>query len=86
MRIQWDPERDWRLPPVVGVRAIQIGLSADAIKHYVDHWITHIEGVTPVARLLAAALESGIAPSGMPTESERPYPVDAATAAAITER
>src|SRR5215471_15773329 len=30
VRIQWDPERDWRLNILPGVRAIQIGLSGEA--------------------------------------------------------
>src|SRR3989442_12216507 len=33
VRMQWDPERDWRLQPVVGVRTIQVGLSGEAVDH-----------------------------------------------------
>jgi hypothetical protein len=29
VRVQWDPERDWRLHPIDGVRAIQIDLSGE---------------------------------------------------------
>jgi hypothetical protein len=53
VRIQWDPERDWRLQVIEDVRAIQIGLSGDAVSYYVNDWVTHIEDVTPTARLIA---------------------------------
>ncbi len=39
VRIQWDPERDWRLNVVENVRAIQIGLAGEAVKQYVNEWI-----------------------------------------------
>ncbi len=83
VRVQWDPERDWRLQPVAGVRAIQIGLSGEAVERYVGQWVVRIEDVTPVARMIAAAVESGIPPSLLPNASERPYPLDAATVAVI---
>jgi len=83
VRVQWDPERDWRLQPIEGIRAIQIGLTGEAVERYVNQWITHIEDVTPVDRMVAAAVESGIPPSPLPSASERPYPLDATTAAAI---
>jgi hypothetical protein len=83
VRIQWDPERDWRLQPIVGARAIQIGLSGEAVERYVSRWVVCIEDVTPAARLIAAAVESGIPPVPLPSASERPYPLDSATAAAI---
>src|SRR6266542_1377129 len=83
VRIQWDPERDWRLQPIGGLRAIQIGLSGEAVERYVNQWVVRIEDVTPVARMVAAAVESGTPPSPLPSAAERPYPLDAATAAAI---
>ena len=83
VRIQWDPERDWRLQPIEGVRAIQIGLSGEAVERYVNQWVTRIEDITPVARLVAAAVKSGTPPSPLPSAAECPYPLDAATAAAI---
>jgi|SRR5215813_12952543 len=86
VRIQWDPERDWRLHPIVGVRAIQIGLSGEAIDRYVNQWVVRIEDVTPIARMVAAAVESGHPPSTLPSAFERPYPLDAATATAICAR
>jgi len=83
VRIQWDPERDWRLRPISGVRAIQIGLAGEAVERYVNQWIVRIDDVTPVARMVAAAIESGVPPASLPSDSERPYPLDAATASAI---
>jgi hypothetical protein len=53
VRIQWDPERDWRLQPIEGVRSIQIGLSGEAVHRYVDEWIVRIEDVTPLAHAAA---------------------------------
>jgi len=83
VRVQWDPERDWRLLPIAGVRTIQIGLSGEAVEHYVNQWIVRIEDITPAARMVAAAVESGIPPSFLPSASERPYPLDLATMAAV---
>jgi len=83
VRIQWDPERDWRLQPIAGVRAIQIGLSGEAVKRYVHEWIVGIEDVTPDAHAIGAAARRNTPPPGLPSEGERPYPVDAELAAAI---
>ena len=83
VRVQWDPERDWRLQPVAGVRAIQIGLSGEAAKRYVHEWIVAIEDVTPAAHAIGAAARRNALPPGLPSERERPYPVDADVAAAI---
>jgi hypothetical protein len=71
VRVQWDPERDWKLEPIQGTRAIQIGLSAEAVERYVRDWIVRIEDVTPIARLAASAATSAALPCSM----ERPYPL-----------
>jgi len=83
VRIQWDPERDWRLQRIEGVRAIQIGLSGEAVERYVNQWLVRVEDVTPLARMVAAAVKSGTPPSPLPSAAECPYPLDAATEAAI---
>jgi Domain of unknown function (DUF4291) len=83
VRVQWDPERDWRLQPIDGTRAIQIGLSGNAVERYVNEWTLCIEDVTPVARMVAAAIERGERPATLPSDLERPYPLKAATAAAL---
>ncbi len=48
VRIQWDPDRDLHLQPLK-YRAIQIGLSKEAIKLYVSEWIRSITEVTDLA-------------------------------------
>lgn len=78
VRVQWDPERDWQLGPLAGVRAIQIGLSGDALRRYVDEWIVRIEDLTPLARRLAAAIPTQVRPEDSPDRWERPYPVHSA--------
>jgi hypothetical protein len=83
VRVQWDPERDWRLHPVAGMRAIKIGLSGEAVERYVNQGVVRIEDVTSVARMVATAVESGVPPSALPSTSERPYPLDPATSAPI---
>jgi hypothetical protein len=83
VRIQWDPERDWRLQPIAGVRAIQIGLSGEAVERYVSQWILRIEDVTPLARTLADSVKTGVPPAALPSDAERPYPLTAAAAAVI---
>lgn len=48
VRIQWDPERDLHLQPLQH-RAIQIGLSGEAVPLYVNRWIQRIADVTDLA-------------------------------------
>ncbi|WLH02695.1 DUF4291 domain-containing protein [Pseudomonas beijingensis] len=48
VRIQWDPERDLHLQPQIH-RAIQIGLSKQAVALYVNEWIQNITDITPLA-------------------------------------
>lgn len=47
VRIQWDPEQTLTLQPQPNIRSIQIGLSPEAVHHYVHDWITTIEDATP---------------------------------------
>lgn len=83
VRVQWDPERDWRLRPIGGTRTIQIGISGNAVERYVNEWTIGIEDVTPVARMVAAAIERGERPAALPSDFERPYHLKAATVAAL---
>jgi hypothetical protein len=78
VRIQWDPERDWRLNILQGVRAIQIGLSGEAVTRYVNEWIVRLENVTPVAHRNADALKRDIVPDDLPDKLEQPYPLSPA--------
>jgi hypothetical protein len=58
VRIQWDPERSVTLTPL-SHRAIQIGLSGDAVDRYLDEWITTITDVTPLAKSIHRHVSSG---------------------------
>ncbi|AUI88774.1 hypothetical protein BS333_19565 [Vibrio azureus] len=49
VRIQWDPERDLYSEPLAH-RAIQIGLTDEAVDLYVNEWIENISDVTDLAR------------------------------------
>jgi len=58
VRIQWDPERDLHLQPLQH-RAIQIGLSGEAVPLYVNRWIQKITDVTDLAHEIHGLVESG---------------------------
>jgi hypothetical protein len=58
VRIQWDPERDLLLQPQAH-RAIQIGLSKQAVDLYVREWIQRITDVTPLAHRIHALINVG---------------------------
>ncbi|ARU54291.1 hypothetical protein OLMES_0184 [Oleiphilus messinensis] len=49
VRIQWDPERDLNLNPL-SHRAIQIGLTNEAVQLYVNKWIQNIDEVSELAK------------------------------------
>ncbi|MCX5331726.1 DUF4291 domain-containing protein [Streptomyces sp. NBC_00140] len=57
-RVQWDPERDLRLQPLPH-RALQLGLSGEAVRRYADEWTVGIRDVTPLAREIHARVRSG---------------------------
>ena len=58
VRIQWDPERDLLLQPLPH-RAIQIGLSKEAVKLYVNQWVRRITDVTPLAHDIRSLVQEG---------------------------
>ena len=58
VRIQWDPERDLHLHAQPH-RAIQIGLSKEAVHRYVHQWIRRIEDVTPLALHIHSLVAKG---------------------------
>lgn len=83
VRIQWDPERDVLLQPRTQ-RAIQIGLSQEAVQLYVNQWIMRITDVTPLAHAAFALVQNqqlSAAQALLP--KELPYPVSAHLAATI---
>jgi hypothetical protein len=81
VRVQWDPERDVRLERLEH-RSIQIGLSGEAVDLYAGQWIAGIEEVTGLARQIGAAVAAGrLGEARELLPIERPFPLDAATAA-----
>lgn len=58
VRIQWDPERDLHLQPLEH-RAIQIGLTNEAVPLYVNEWIQNITDVTGLAQKIHGLVENG---------------------------
>ncbi|ATW51505.1 DUF4291 domain-containing protein [Streptomyces peucetius] len=80
VRVQWDPERDLGLNPLPH-RAIQIGLSGQAVDRYVDDWITGIRDVTPLAHAIRRKVADGdleAARALLPPERMYPLPAEAA--------
>lgn len=70
VRVQWDPERDLLHRPLPH-RAIQIGLSGDAVRRYVREWTVAITDVTPLAHRIAELVAAKNWPSAerlLPTE------------------
>lgn len=77
VRIQWDPDRSVTLAPL-NRRAIQIGLSGEAVDRYLDQWITKITDITPFAERVHRQVSDGrldAAREELPVE--RIYPVPA---------
>ncbi|HEX3787950.1 MAG TPA: DUF4291 family protein [Pseudonocardiaceae bacterium] len=76
VRVQWDPERGLRHEPL-DHRAIQIGLSDEAVDRYLDEWIVSITDVTPVMREIGDLVGNGRlaeARDALPTEPAYPLP------------
>ncbi|MER5224777.1 DUF4291 domain-containing protein [Streptomyces flaveus] len=76
VRIQWDPERSLSLDPLP-TRAIQIGLSGEAVELYVHDWIIGITDVTELARSIHSDIRAGHTAEAVwkiPTERHYPLP------------
>lgn len=58
VRIQWDPERDLLLQPLEH-RAIQIGLSKEAVQRYTGEWIQRITDATSLAHEIHSLVAEG---------------------------
>jgi hypothetical protein len=74
VRVQWDPERSFRLARL-DYRSIQIGLSGPAVEKYVGNWIVHIRDVTSLAHEIHGLVGVGaetVAEKLLPQEI--PYP------------
>lgn len=75
VRIQWDPEQTLNLQPQPKIRSIQIGLSPEAVQHYVHDWITTIEDVTPAMHHIRDLSQTNPAEAHATLPTERPYPL-----------
>lgn len=78
IRIQWDPERDLNATPLPH-RALQLGLSGEAVKQYVHHWTTAITDITPMVKQIKTLVDQqqfSAAADLLPVE--RPYATPAA--------
>jgi hypothetical protein len=78
VRIQWDPERDLHLQPLEH-RAIQIGLTNEAVPLYVNEWIQNITEVTNLASEIHSLVEDDdleAARKLLPIETEYPISTD----------
>ncbi|MEV1024370.1 DUF4291 domain-containing protein [Streptomyces sp. NPDC050264] len=73
-RVQWDPERDLRLQPLLH-RSLQLGLSGEAVRLYADEWLASVTDVTPVARKVRELVAAGDDESAAGlVPAERAYP------------
>lgn len=88
VRIQWDPERDLFLQPLE-YRAIQIGLSNEAVELYAKEWIQKITEVTYLAKEIHQLVQSNqleAAKKLLPIEkSLNNYSTDTAISTTISE-
>lgn len=73
VRVQWDPERDLHHRPLEH-RAIQVGLSGEAVRLYAGDWIQRITDVTPLAHQIhALVVEDRLEEAKATLPIERPY-------------
>lgn len=76
VRVQWDPERDLLSRPLPH-RSIQVGLSGETVKRYVNEWIRKITDVTSQAHAIHDLVEARqIAEAERALPAERAYPFD----------
>ncbi len=75
VRVQWDPERDLHLNPL-SHRSIQVGLSREAIQHYVHDWIIDFEEITDQAKKIYELVQTEeFAQANSLLPAEQPYPL-----------
>ncbi|MBE2316971.1 DUF4291 domain-containing protein [Solirubrobacter sp. CPCC 204708] len=83
VRVQWDPERSLTLG-ALSHRAIQVGLSGEAVDRYVDEWIVELRDATDLMRRVHAHVRAGdqeAARALLPVET--PYPLSPELAARV---
>ncbi|HEX6467593.1 MAG TPA: DUF4291 domain-containing protein [Streptosporangiaceae bacterium] len=75
VRVQWDPDRSLTLDPLPR-RAIQVGLSGEAVGRYVEEWIVAITDVTKdAAGIHQMVLAGDLAAAAAALPDERVYPL-----------
>lgn len=78
VRIQWDPDRSLGLDRLER-RAIQVGLSGEAVDRYLDEWIVDISDVTELAHEIHRLVVEGSlarATNLLPIEDVYPLSLD----------
>jgi hypothetical protein len=83
VRIQWDPEQTVTMTARPQVRSIQIGLSGDAVRRYVNEWIVRLEDVTAEMRQVRELAQTSTEAAEAELPAERPYPISDELAAKI---
>ena len=87
VRVQWDPDRAVTLAPLRR-RAIQIGLSGEAVDRYLDQWITTLTDITPLAERIHNHVSSGhlsAAQAEIPAERVYPLPAQVRSEIGVTD-
>lgn len=83
VRIQWDPERNLHLQPLEH-RAIQIGLTNEAVPLYVNEWIQSITDVSDLSNQINELVnENKLDEAAILLPEETAYPVNAKIAQTI---
>ena len=80
VRVQWDPDRSLAGERLAR-RAIQVGLSGEAVHRYCDEWIRSITDITSTVREAHPLVRAGrIADAARLLPAERTYPLSPALA------
>ena len=84
VRIQWDPERDFRLNKL-DHRAIQIGLTGQAVHKYTQDWIVNITDITTLAQQIKTLIDNDKIDQALQlVPKEQVYNLPSALAAKLT--
>ena len=88
IRVQFDPDRSPHLEPL-DRRAIQIGLSGEAVQRFVHHWIVKITDLTDFVHELHAMVQDGrqeLYEPLLPLETLYPVPAELAARLGISSQ
>jgi len=87
VRVQWDPDRDLFLNALPR-RAIQIGLSGEAVERYVGDWIVELTDITSECRDIKQLVDRNQldeAQTHLPAETPYPLPPETAHRIAVLD-